>query len=289
MKVKKIGSQNIFEIIRTSFILCKHSLVKTIPFSLIYLVASTILVATFFDELSEVDHKFLAQFSFNLLFSGKYLLLASKITLLIMIYLATHATIMYVLNRSYCNENVHFTQAMKVGYKKVFIQLLICILDLVVLVVGPILLILIFICSFPNIITDTFIHFKYLEFAIYLVFILASIPGSVIFIYLMFASYQAIIEEDNIIDSVKNSFNLIVGNWWYMLGAFLIIYAASNTLPYASNFVFSHFSIKDRVYVNFFLKNSLPVIFGTPWIHAFMITILYNLRAKKRASLEVIS
>ena len=89
--------------------------------------------------------------------------------------------------------------------------------------------------------------------------------------------------------SNKNSFNLIVGNWWYMLGAFLIIYAAINTaLPYASNFVFSHFSIKDRVYVNFFLKNSLPVIFGTPWSHAFMITILYNLRAKKRASLEVI-
>ncbi len=100
----------------------------------------------------------------------------------------------------------------------------------------------------------------------------------------MFAMYQPIIEDDSIIDSIRNSFNLILGNWWYMFGAFLIIYAVA---PYLYNLVFDRFIIKDSVYVSFFLKNSFSAILGLPLLHAFMITILYSLKAKKRAELEV--
>ncbi|MGA2846949.1 MAG: hypothetical protein ABSF68_16180, partial [Candidatus Acidiferrales bacterium] len=153
------------------------------------------------------------------------------------------------------------------------------------ILVGPILLILI-LWFFLNT-NDLFLCFEYFKeyfkFVIYLVFVLASIPGYIIFVYLMFATYQPIIEDDSIIDSIKNSFNLISGNWWYMFVVSLIIYSVA---PYIYNLVFDHLFIKDSVYVSFFLKNIFSAIFGLPLLHAFMITILYSLKEKKRAVLE---
>ncbi len=40
--------QNILKIIKTSFVLWKHALIKTIPFSLIYLIINSLLTPNFF-------------------------------------------------------------------------------------------------------------------------------------------------------------------------------------------------------------------------------------------------
>ncbi len=126
--------QNILKVIKTSFMIWKHALIKTIPFSLIYLIINSLLVANFLDKLAKVDaYKFLDQFSLNILFSGKYLLIASKIMLSNIVFFIANTSIIYILNKVNSNENVHFTQAIKVGYKKAFIQLLIFILEFVVL------------------------------------------------------------------------------------------------------------------------------------------------------------
>jgi len=265
--------QNILKVIKTSFVIWKHALIKTIPFSLIYLIINSLLLAPL-DKLAKIDDKFLDQFSLSLLFSGKYLLIASKIVLSSFVFFVANASIIYILNKVDSNENVSFTQAIKVGYKKTFLQLLIFILELV-MVGGPILLILI-LWGFPNISG----HFK---LATCFVCALAFILGYIILVYLMFAIYQLIIEENSIIDSIKNSFNLISGNWWYMFGVYLIC----SVVSYLYDLVFDHLFIKDSVYVSFFLKNSFSTILGLPLLHAFMITILYNLKTKKRAWLEV--
>ncbi len=78
--------QNILKIIKTSFVLWKHALIKTIPFSLIYLIINSLLLAPFLGK-SKIDDKFLDQFSLSLLFSGKYLLIASKIVLSSFVFL----------------------------------------------------------------------------------------------------------------------------------------------------------------------------------------------------------
>ena len=261
--------QNILKVIKTSFMIWKHALIKTIPFSLICLIINSLFLAPFLDK-SKIDDKFLDQFSLSLLFSGKYLLIASKIMLSSFVFFVANASIIYILNKVDRNENVSFTQAIKVGYKKTFLQLLIFILELV-MVGGPILLILI-LWGFPNISG----HFK---LATCFVCALAFIPGYIILVYLMFAIYQLIIEENSIIDSIKNSFNLISGNWWYMFGVYLIC----SVVSYLYDLVFDHLFIKDSVYASFFLKNSFSIILGLPLLHAFMITILYNLKTKKRA------
>lgn len=265
MKILSMKPQNIFKVIKTAFLIWKRSLIKTIPFSLIFMIAYLVLVDVFFQKLANYNYE---QFSLNLIFNKNHLLSGSKVILFVIIFSITNASTMYIINKVANDENVHFSQALTIGSKKAFSQLLIFILYFMILLIAPMLLIVLL-----YIIPNAFLYFK---FVIYLYIILAFIPSIIMMVYFMFAMYQLIIEENSIIDAFKNSFTLVLGNWWYTFGTFLII----STIPSICSFIFDNFYIKNSIYINFFLKNSFSIIFITPLSYAFIIAVLYNLKAK---------
>ncbi len=275
--------QNIPNVIKTGLLIWKHILNKTIPFSLIFITLNSILVAVLGDKINNYS---LDQFSLNLLFSKSNLLLGSMIIIYAIVFATTNAGMIYIVNKTIHNESVLFNQAVAKGFKKAFSQLLIFILYLMIATIGPCLL-FILLLSIPKIIT-TFAS----KSIIYLCCILFFTPGMIILVYFMFAMYLAIIEEHSVINSIKNSFKLVSGNWWHTLGAFLTINSISSVCSlllnkFSAKVVTIIMSTEHNLCINFFLKNSLSTIFITPLTYAFIMAMLYNLQAKKRCTLEL--
>ncbi|MGD0465381.1 MAG: hypothetical protein ABSA84_01615 [Gammaproteobacteria bacterium] len=262
--------QNMLQIIKTSFSIWKRALIKTIPFSLISIIAHSILMPVFLDFWDKLRGYKWDQFSLNLIFSKHCILLGGTIVLYAIVFSITNVSIIYIINKIANNENVYFSQAITTGANKAFSQLLIHILYFIIFVIA-IALFMVVLFTFPM---DDLLHLK---LTIYICCILPFIPSAIIFVYIMFANYLLIIEENSIVDSIKNSFKLVLGNWRYTFGAFLMI----SILHSACSFILDSFSVNDII------RNSFSIIFIAPFNSAFIIAILYNLIAKNRDKLEI--
>ncbi len=175
-------------------------------------------------------------------------------------------SIVYSINKSVHNENISFNQAIKISCKKILPLILLGILSLIVIIVGMILLV---------------------------------IPGIFCMISLAFSNFFVIVEENSVVNSMKKSFRLVSGNWWYTFGAILIISLISCIIvvslmglcfivPTFFAFVKNYYEMQvdyhttQIVFIMSLLGISMPLtmIFIYPWGIASMLAIFYSLKAK---------
>lgn len=201
----------IFKIIIASYLTWKKSLLMTIPFGLISLIAPYMLVPDFvYKQIS--DQELLDSLSFGLV---------SRVVLNFIILLMTRISIIYIINNIVVDKKTYLLQTIKLSLKKCLAMLALEIAKLMV-TFSPILFFI------PKTFLSVFLHSN--KLSLYICCLLAMIPGVIINVYFMPAIYLLIIDENNIVSSIKNSFYIISGRWWYMCGVFLITVGISQDI-----------------------------------------------------------
>lgn len=68
-------------------------------------------------------------------------------------------------------------------------------------------------------------------------FIFLIIPGIILGFFLMFSTYVLVLENKNIVDSIKTSFQMVKDNLWDVVARYFLIYLAIIVVQVAGNFI----------------------------------------------------
>jgi hypothetical protein len=126
-------------------------------------------------------------------------------------------------------------------------------------------------------------------------FLFFIIPGLILSVFFIFSAYIVVIEEKGVIASIRESFKLVAGNWWYTMSAFstvsliyFIIAFLFNLIGFGLDFLFlmmveNLFAKASgvKVYVTS-VTNGLIIALLYPLYHACIMAMFYDLRLKKK-------
>ena len=235
-------SQNIFQTIKTGFLIWKHTFSQTIMLSLISAVLSGIPLWLYFIENIKQEKVFFI-----------YLNILSNIVLLII-----SISMVYRINKSTHNEHITFSHAIIIGCRKVVPMLFVFILYFIMIKID-----------------------------------MPIISTVIIFTVFTFLPYLVIIDEHSMINAIKKSFRLVLGNYWYTLGVVLIItlmcvlICMVTTLLVIVGMLFLNY--KCGIQINYFISTIIPVLLVIaimiiiyPLLSACNIAALYNLQIRSK-------
>ncbi len=119
--------------------------------------------------------------------------------------------------------------------------------------------------------------------------VLFLIPGLILSVYVPFAPYLGVIEEQGIVSAIENSFKLVHKRWWFVANRLSVIFLvfllfALFVCVISGGFLFEFTSILGPVTLKKITTTLGLVsnIFLYPLGHAFVLEMIYDLRMRKR-------
>ncbi len=109
-------------------------------------------------------------------------------------------------------------------------------------------------------------------------FFLFIIPGVMASVYLLFAPYILVTSDKGVVDSLRESYRLVSGSWWFTSTAFsvailifIVIALLGNFAEYEQNYLV-------------WITDGIVILLMYPMGISFMLALLYDLQNRKKSS-----
>lgn len=177
-------------------------------------------------------------------------------------------SIIYRINKFINGEHVSFSQAVLINREKLLPVIAICLIYSFAVLIGILLLI---------------------------------VPGIILSVYLFFSVYLVILEKNiTIIASIKSSYKIVSGNWWFtswVISIIILIVVLFYFLNISLLFLVSAFIVKKLSLEEFVIMENIKIIieifipimnlFIIPFCHSSILATLYNLRFLNKSKIVI--